>query len=244
SARAPADRSRSPGCRRAPPPTASGRYGGTPGARPLHPPSSLPRLADLEPREAFDDDALPRLGVHAVDEIPDPRLARRVPDEGLLEQALLAEEFLELALDNLVDDLWGLLLVRELGPVDLALPLDDRRGNVLARDVGGVRRGDLHREVFDERLERVGFRDEVRLAVDLDEHAELGAGVVDVGADDALLRLPMGPPRRLGEPSLPEVLDRSLQVPPLLLEGLLAVHHPRPRPVAELLHELGARRPR
>src|SRR2546430_11643623 len=90
--------------------------------------------------------SLPRLGVHAVDEIPDPRLARRVPDEGLLEQALLAEELLELALDDLVDDLRRLLLIGELGPVDLTLPLDDRRGHVLARDVGGGCRRHLHPE--------------------------------------------------------------------------------------------------
>src|SRR5205807_8023826 len=177
------------------PPTVSGRYGGTPGARPLHPPSSLPRLADQEPREAFDDDALSRLGVHAVDEIPDPRLARRVLDEGLLEQALFAEELLELALDDLVDDLRRLLLVGELGPVDLALALDDRGGNILARNVRGVRRGDLHREILDELLERVGLRDEVRLAIHLDEHAELGPWV-DIRPDDALLGLSVRAPRR------------------------------------------------
>src|SRR5204862_6924634 len=101
----------------------------------------LPRLADLEPREALDGHALARLGVHAVDDVSDSRLARRVLDEGLLEQALLAEELLELALDDLVDDLRRLLLVGELGPVDFALALDVGRGPVLAHAVVGDRRG-------------------------------------------------------------------------------------------------------
>src|SRR5438128_2965183 len=148
------------------------------------------RLADLEAREALDHDALAGLGGGCGDEILDLGLPRRVLDERLLEQARLGKELLELAFDDLVEDLLRLLLVGHLLAVDLALLLEHVAGDVLARDVGGVARRHLHREVLHELLEGIGPRDEVTLAVDLDDHAELGAGV-NVRADDPLLRLAM-----------------------------------------------------
>ena len=48
-----------------------------------------------------------------------------------------------------------------------------------------VRRGDVHREVAHQRLELLGARHEVRLAVHLHQHADLAAHV-DVAADRAL----------------------------------------------------------
>ena len=99
-----ADRSRSPGSRPALLPKASGRCGGTPGAPSRHPPPRLARLADLEPGEALDDDPLARsCRVHLSTRSFTLVLPVRVLDERLLEQALLAEELLELALDDLVD---------------------------------------------------------------------------------------------------------------------------------------------
>ncbi len=73
-----------------------------------------------------------------------------------------------------------------------------------ARPRGGrtrVGRGDLQREFLDEGLEVVGARDEVGLAVHLDEHADLAAQV-DVGADQALAGGAAGLLRRLREAAL------------------------------------------
>src|SRR5215468_1548785 len=95
--------------------------------------------SDPETGEPLDDHPFARLGVGQVDEVLDLRLAARVLDEGLLEQALLGEELLELALDDLVEHLGRLLLVGELAAIDLALLLDDLDGDVLARNVGWIR---------------------------------------------------------------------------------------------------------
>src|SRR6267143_1907728 len=57
--------------------------------------------SDPETGEPLDHHPLTRLGVREVDEILDRRLAAGVLDERLLEQALIGEELLELALDDL-----------------------------------------------------------------------------------------------------------------------------------------------
>src|SRR5437867_6352663 len=100
----------------------------------------LPPLAHLETSEALDDDPLAGLGVHPVDQLADLRLAGGVLDERLLEQALLGEELVELALDDLGDHRGRLLLVGELAAIDLTLLLDDLGRDVLARDVGRDRK--------------------------------------------------------------------------------------------------------
>src|SRR5215510_9056194 len=171
----------------------------------------LPPLAHLEAGEALDDDPLAGLGVHAVDQLSNLRLARGVLDEGLLEQALIGEELLELALDDLVEHLRRLLLVRQLPPVDLALLLDHLARDVFPRDVGRIRRRDLHPEVLHEILERVGTRDEVGLAVDLDQHAELGP-VVDVRTDGPLAGFSVRTLAGLGQALLSKELDGRLQI--------------------------------
>src|SRR5262249_37443575 len=80
--------------------------------------------SDPESSEPLDDDPFARLGIRQVDEILDPRLAARVLDEGLFEQALLGEKLLQLALHDLVEDLRRLLLIRHLPAIDLALLLE------------------------------------------------------------------------------------------------------------------------
>src|SRR5262249_44137171 len=95
-------------------------------------------LADLEADEALHEHALAKLGGGLVHEVLEGGLAGRVTDERLLEQAHLGVELLELALDDLVEDLGGLLLVGHLLPVDLALLLDDAARHVLAGDVERV----------------------------------------------------------------------------------------------------------
>src|SRR5690242_19974864 len=83
-------------------------------------------LAHLEAGEPLHHDALAHLGGRLVHHVLHPGLARRVADERLLHQAGLGVELLELAVDDLVEDLGRLLLVGHLLPVDLALLLDHR----------------------------------------------------------------------------------------------------------------------
>src|SRR6185295_19562390 len=166
-------------------------------------------LTDLEPHEAPDGDLLAGLGAHLGDEVGDPKLAVRVPDVSLVDQALVLVELGELALDDLLEHLGRLLLVGHLLPVDLALALDDIRRHLVPRHPLGVGRRHLHRQAFDQILELLGARDEVRLAVHLDEDAQLGARM-DVRADDPVPRLPVGALRSCGEALLAEEIDRLL----------------------------------
>ena len=71
--------------------------------------------------------------------------------------------------------------------------------------------------------EILGARDEVRLAVDLDEHRALDGDVRD---DEALGSRAAGLLRRRGEALLAEDLARFVEVALGFDERLLAVHHP------------------
>src|SRR5262249_52251287 len=103
-------------------------------------------------------------------------------DEGLLQEAHLLEEALDLTLHHALDDLLRLARLAGTPAVDGALGLDLGRRHLLASDVARRRRRDLHPEILHELLELHRLRDEVGLAVDLDQDADLAPGV-DVGAD-------------------------------------------------------------
>src|SRR5512133_703962 len=197
----------------------------------------LEPLAEHVAREAADLDVLADLRDRLGDDVLDLLLV--VLHERLLEEAELAVELLDLAGRDLLEDRLGLLLLARLGLRDLALLRDDVRGDLLAADPARRGRRDLHGEVLHERLEALGARDEIGLAVHLDEHADLAAHV-DVARDRALGRGARGLLRGGGEPLLAEQLLRLREVAARLGEHLLAVHHPRPGLLPELLHELRA----
>src|SRR5439155_15159073 len=129
-------------------------------------------------------------------------------------------------------------LVGRLLLVDAFLGLAELPGNVLTADVFDARRGsDLHGDLARERREVVVLGHEVRVAVDLDQHADLRSGV-NVGLD-----------RSLGGRALAEILDllalpdaqdldRLLDVALRLGERLLAIHHAGARAVAQRLDVL------
>src|SRR5262249_24866136 len=194
--------------------------------------------ADPEASEPLDDDPFARFGIRQVDEILDPRLAAGVLDEGLFEQALVGEELLELALDDLVEYLRRLLLVRHLAAIDLALLFEHAVRHVLARDVRGIGGGDLHGEVSDELPEGIGLGHEVGFAVDLDERSQLAVGV-EIGVHDAFLGFASLSLLGVREPFLAEKFRGRLEVAVRGVQGGLAVHHSRARPLAELHDRLG-----
>src|SRR5262249_51122767 len=130
-------------------------------------------LTDLEPHEAPDRDLLAGLGAHLGDEVADAELPARAADVSLVHEARGLVALDELALDGLVEDLGGLLLLGDLLPVDLSLALDDFHRHLLPGHPLRVGGRDLHRQALHELLELLGPGDEVSLAVHLDEHAEL-----------------------------------------------------------------------
>src|SRR6185436_15078714 len=83
--------------------------------------------------------------------------------------------------------------------------------------------------------------DEVGLAVDLDERAELGAGV-DVGVHEAVLGVAALTLLGVGQPLLAQELDGGVEVAIAGLQGRLAIHDASARAVAQLHHRLGVGR--
>src|SRR6185437_7168360 len=89
---------------------------------------------------------------------------------------------LDLAIDDLADQVLGLAALAHLLLVDPSLFLDRLGRNTALVDGHGCRAGDVQRELFHELLELRISRYEVGLAIHFDEYADL-AVVVDVAAD-------------------------------------------------------------
>src|SRR5450759_1186718 len=154
----------------------------------------------------------------------------------LLEQDDARKPGVQLALDDPLAHV--LRLVGRLLLVDPRLCGAELLRHLLARhEPHGRRGGELHRHVAGEADEVLVVGDEVGVAVDLDQHADLRARV-DVGLDRALGRRPLAEILDLLALPDPQDLDRLLDVARGLGEGLLAGHHPRARAVAQGLHVL------
>src|ERR1700722_148417 len=151
-------------------------------------------LADGEAHEAADDDVLAGLRGELVAQLLDGLALELRVVQLLLEQHDRPVPGVELALDDFRAQVFG--LVGGLLLVDARLGVAGVGGNLLAADVAhGRRRRDLHRDVARETDEVLVGGDEVGVAVDLDQHPDLGAGV-HVGLYGAL-----------GRGALAEVLD-------------------------------------
>src|SRR3954447_7886235 len=192
--------------------------------------------ANLEPGEALDDDVLAglrrELGAQLLDRLA--AVLVRV-DVLLLEQDDLLEPLADLAL--------GGALARVLGDVghlaggDAQLLGAGVLGDLLLGDVERLGGGDVQRDVAGEGGEVLVARDEVGVAVELDEHADLAVGV-DIGLHRALGGLAAGELGGTGDALLAQVGDRGVDVAGGLLERLLAIHHPRAGAVAQGLDVL------
>src|SRR5829696_6588466 len=188
----------------------------------------------LEAGEAADDDVLAGLTGQLGPDLLD-RLAVVLVgvDVGLVEQDDVLHPGLELALGDLRAHVLGLVGGLALEHAQLRLPVRIR--DLLLGDVAGERAGgDVERDVAGEGHEVVVAGDEVGVAVDLDEHADLGVAV-DVGLDRALGGLAAADLQRLVAEADAQQLDRGVDVAARLLEGALAVHHAGARAVAQLL---------
>src|SRR5690606_19632916 len=163
--------------------------------------------------------------------------AVRILDEGLLQQADFLEELLEAALDDLVDDALGLAFIESRGPVDAPLLLQHRRRHVLTGHILGASRRHLHGQVASQLAELLRRGDEVRFAVDLDQHTDAAAGM-DVGLNQALGRHASRLLGRCSQALLPQIGDGLLHIAAGLLQGPLAVHHAGLGSLPQLLDHL------
>src|SRR3954468_15986469 len=189
-------------------------------------------LADGEADEALDDHVLARLGREVGAQLLDRLAVVLVAvDVLLVEEHDLLVPALELALDDLGADvlrLVGDLLLEDAGLAVLVLLRD-----LVLGDVPRLRRGgDVQREVLREVDEVLVLGDEVGVALDLDEHADL-AGGMHVGLDGALRRLAPGELADLvAHPDAQDLLGLG-GVAAGLGEGVLAVHHAGARLLAK-----------
>ena len=98
-----------------------------------------------------------------------------------------------------------------LRAIDVLLLLEGFRSDIFLADEARIGGGDVHGDVVHQALEVVGASDEVALAVDLDQHADLASGV-DVAGHRAFA----GGARRLlgggGDALLAQNDDRALDV--------------------------------
>src|SRR4051812_38701631 len=153
--------------------------------------------ANLEPGEALDHDVLAglrrELGAQLLDRLPAMLVGI---DVLLLEEHDLLEPLAQLALRRALARLLGHVL--HLAHRDAQLLGSEVLGDLLLGDVQRVHGGDVQGDVAREGREVLVARDEVGVAVDLDEHADLAVGV-DVGLHRALGGLAPGELRRAGD---------------------------------------------
>ena len=192
-----------------------------------------------EAREAADDDVLAglrrELGAQLLD-----RLAVVLVgvDVLLVEQHDLLDPLAQLALDDLRARMFSGLSAACCSKTRVSASLASS-GTSSSRTYCVVgERGDVQRDVAGEGDEVLVVGDEVGVAVDLDEHADLAVGV-DVGLDGALGGLAAGELADLVAHLDAQDLDGLVDVAAGLLQGLLAVHHPRAGLLAQGLDVLG-----
>src|SRR5580704_17253191 len=144
---------------------------------------SRSRVADLESHKARDRNILAQLRNLRLDHLSDGR--RIFLDEWLLVQADLFKVFVHAPFDDLVRHLLGLALVDRAGALDLALLGKRRLGHIFAADKLRIGRRHLHCQILHQLLKIAGARDEIGLAVHLDQHAQLRPRM-NVTSDHAL----------------------------------------------------------
>src|SRR3954451_20948245 len=191
--------------------------------------------ANLEPREATDDHVLAGLLRDVGAQLLDRASLVLGVHVLLVEQDDVLEALLDLAFHDLAADV--LRLVGDLLLEDALLGRDELLRHVLLGHLVRAHRSDVLSDLARKLLEVVGARDEVGLAVDLDQHADL-PGRVDVGGDDALGSATLGALLGLRGALHAQDLDGLVSVAVCLLEGALGVHHPGAGAIAQGLYVL------
>src|SRR5262249_17451163 len=197
----------------------------------------LLRLSELEAREPPDGDVLSQAGDGFLDHFTHRPIA--LLDEWLLQKTDVLQVALELARDDALDHLRRLAALLGLHAIDRPPAPLLRLGDLLAADVARARGRHLHRQVAHQLLELVRLGDEVGLAVDLDQHADLAARV-DVGPDRPVGGDAGGPFGRLRESLLAQEPERLVEIALRLAERFLTIEEPGARLLAQLLHEVQA----
>src|SRR5579884_1373576 len=192
-------------------------------------------FANLEAGKALDDDVFAEVGNSLLDHLADGHAL--ILDIVLFVEAILLVELFHFARDDAVHDGLGLARGKRLRAVDLALFLEHFRRNFLTADVARVKRGNVHGDIVREIVKTLGARDEIGLAIDLHEHADLPARV-DITADESFGSFAHGFLGGSGLPLLAQNANGLLEIAAGFHERGSAIGKARIRALAQLLDEL------
>src|SRR5713226_3993269 len=192
-------------------------------------------FSDLEPHEAPDRNVFPKLGDCLGDHFADGYAL--VLDVVLFVEAVFLVEFFHLAVDDFVDDRFRLARRQRLRLINVAFLFEHLGRHFFAPHVTRIQRRDVHGDVVRKLLERVRARHEVRLAVQLDQHADFPAGV-DVAADEPFAGFPLRFLRGSSLTLLPQNLDSLLDDAVRFDQRIPTIVETCSGPLAQFFYEL------
>src|SRR5215469_13094576 len=132
-------------------------------------------VANFKSRKPADTDVLTQLADLGRAQLRDGLCL--VLDEGLLVKADLLLELLHLSRNHLFGDLRGLAAGHGLRQINLLLASVVCRRDVFLANVLRVAGRDVHGDIVHQFFEVFGASDEIALAVDLNQHADLASGM-------------------------------------------------------------------
>src|SRR5258708_22427479 len=142
----------------------------------------LTHFADFEAREAPDENIFAQFADLAGDQLMDGDAL--LLHERLIHETNLFVEFGHFAFHDFLDYVGGLAAGGCLGAVDFFFFLVGFRRDVFFANEFRIRRRNVHSDIFHQVFEVVGAGNEIALAVDFHQHADLASGV-DVAGDSA-----------------------------------------------------------
>ena len=156
-------------------------------------------------------------------------------DERLLEQAHFLVELLHLARNHFLGDVRGLAAGNGLREIDFLLLGVGFRRHIFFSHVARIAGRNVHRDVVHQLLEIIRACHEIALAVHLDQHANLAAGV-NVAPHRSFTGHARRLLRRHRDTLLAKNYDCLLHVSLGFGQSLLAIHHRGPSLLPEILH--------
>src|SRR6266704_3215715 len=192
-------------------------------------------FADFKTHEAPDGNIFAQLDDRLTNHLADGHTL--VLDVVLFVEAVFLVELLHLTVDDFFDDCFGLAGRQRLRLVYIALFFEHFRRHFFAPHVPRIQRRDVHGDVVRKLLERLGARHEVRLAIQLHEHADLPAGV-NVASYEPFRRFAHGFLCGRSLSFLSQDRDGLLDVAACFHERGAAIRETGIRPLAQFLYEL------
>src|ERR1700730_14486854 len=146
----------------------------------------------------------------------------RVLDKGLIQETNAAVKFVELTVDDFLDNI--LRLAFDLRAVDLTLFFDQLRRHLLTAYVRRMRRRDMQRQIFNKLTKIFVLGDKIGFAIHFNQHTNSSLQM-DIGSNETVLCGTAGFLRRARNAFLAENLLCFFEVSAGFDERLLTIHH-------------------